>query len=152
MKYEANVYQMIVESHIFWVAESKALKGCTGQGETSEEAIKELEQNEDIWLETAAEVGIPIPDRTAKNDSAPSGKFALRLSPLTYSDAIEVSGELGLSLNQFFSNAITEYIARSKEFLRRPITSSTSNVISFPASTQRKRLSNIFELEELEEM
>ncbi len=52
---------MTVEGHAFWVAESKALKGCVGQGETSQEAIEELEQNEKEWLSAAAEVGIPIP-------------------------------------------------------------------------------------------
>lgn len=29
-----------------WVAESKALKGCVGQGENFIDAIKELEENE----------------------------------------------------------------------------------------------------------
>lgn len=46
MLYEANIYQMKVEEHTFWVAESKVLKGCVGQGNSSDEAIKELEENE----------------------------------------------------------------------------------------------------------
>ena len=58
MKYEAAIYQMTVETHTFWVAESKVLKGCVGQGDTSESAIKELEQNEIDWIKTAEEVGI----------------------------------------------------------------------------------------------
>ena len=65
MKYEAAIYQMTVETHTFWVAESKVLKGCVGQGDTSESAIKELEQNEIDWIKTAEEVGIPIPEETA---------------------------------------------------------------------------------------
>ena len=32
MKYEFEVYQMKVEDHLFWVAKSKILKGCVGQG------------------------------------------------------------------------------------------------------------------------
>ena len=45
MLYEASIYQMEVEGRSFWVAESKVLKGCVGQGATSEEAILELESN-----------------------------------------------------------------------------------------------------------
>lgn len=45
----------------FYVAMSKNLRGCVGQGVTTEEAIAELEENERVWLETAKEFGIPIP-------------------------------------------------------------------------------------------
>ena len=69
-EYEFCVYQMTVEDHNFWVAESRALKGCVGQGETSQEAIEELEQNEKEWLATPAEVGIPIPAPIAENTSS----------------------------------------------------------------------------------
>ncbi len=121
MKYEANIYQMVVEDHSFWVAESKALKGCVGQGETSEEAIKELEQNEIEWLETAAEMNIPIPQPVAKNTNMHSGKFALRLSPYVYDEAYDIANELGISLNQYFNNAIVNYIAESKRYVNKSV-------------------------------
>lgn len=53
---------MQVGDHTFWVAESTALKGCVGQGETSAEAIGELEQNEREWIDTAGKCGIPVPE------------------------------------------------------------------------------------------
>ena len=61
MLYPFRVYQNKVEEHVFWVAKSTCLKGCVGQGETAEEAISELEVNEQEWLVTAKEAGIPIP-------------------------------------------------------------------------------------------
>ena len=61
MKYKFKLYPMQVENHQFWVAESKSLKGCVSQGETAEEAIQELAQNEKEWLIAAKEYGIPIP-------------------------------------------------------------------------------------------
>ena len=61
MLYPFQVYQSRVEEHVFWVAKSASLKGCVGQGETAEEAISELEANEQEWLVTAKDVGIPIP-------------------------------------------------------------------------------------------
>jgi hypothetical protein len=57
MLYEANVYQ----TTYFWIAESKVLKGCVGQGETLTCAISELEANENEWLDTAIKYGIAIP-------------------------------------------------------------------------------------------
>lgn len=53
---------MQVEDHAFWVAESKTLKGCVGQGETSDEAIAELEKNEKEWIDTAGEFGMSVPE------------------------------------------------------------------------------------------
>ena len=62
MNYPYSVFQTTVEGCVFWVAKSASLKGCVGQGETQEEAIAELGENEAKWLETAREVGIPIPE------------------------------------------------------------------------------------------
>lgn len=47
-----------------WVAESVDLKNCMGVGDTQEEALQELESNEVVWIETAEENGIPIPQIT----------------------------------------------------------------------------------------
>ena len=155
MKYEAHIYQMTVEDHTFWVADSKVLKGCTGQGETSEEAIKELEMNEDDWLETAAEVGIPIPSPAAQVPFPYKGKIALRVSPDVHENAAANAQELGISLNQYLNNAITGYNATVNSYLRKPIpgfTYSTSreNIIQFPVNYSNSEPKII--LDEPEEM
>lgn len=112
MLYEFTVYQMEAEKHIFWVAESRLLKGCVGQGETSDEAIAELEANETIWLETAKEYRIPIPSPTLRKERTCSGKFALRMSPYVHEKAAEAAKELEISLNQFINDAVVDYTAR----------------------------------------
>ncbi len=63
MVYEYEVEKMYNEEtdSEFYIAMSKKLRGCVGQGITSAEAIAELEENERVWLETAKEFGIPIP-------------------------------------------------------------------------------------------
>lgn len=110
MKYEFEVYQMKVEGHTFWVAKSKLLKGCVGQGDTSSQAIAELESNEKDWLETAEQVGIPIPSVTVKSDIPQySGKVSLRFSPLVHEQASENSKKQGISLNQYINDAIVYY-------------------------------------------
>ncbi len=109
MLYEANIYQMDVEGHVFWIADSKILKGCTGQGESSDEAVKELEENEKEWIATAKECGIPIPKTTVKKTKNYSGKVSLRTSPYVHEKASEAAREQGISLNQFINDAIIKY-------------------------------------------
>lgn len=154
MLYEANIYQMQVEDHTFWVAESKALKGCVGQGETSDEAIAELEQNEKEWIITAKDFNIPIPPRTAKKERHYSGKIALRISPYLHEVVAENAGSLGISINQFINDAIADYSARIREHSSVAIkndgfTETTSKIIDFPASITAPTYTVEGELEEL---
>lgn len=46
----------------FWIAESNQLNGCTAQGDTLDEALKELARNELEWLLMAEEHGIAVPE------------------------------------------------------------------------------------------
>lgn len=62
MKYPFTVYRTKVENHVFWIAESSLLNGCVGQGKTADDAVSELQLNEEEWLETAREYGIDIPE------------------------------------------------------------------------------------------
>jgi predicted RNase H-like HicB family nuclease len=45
--------------HVF----APALKGCHSWGETREEALDHIKEAITLWLESAEELGIPIPDR-----------------------------------------------------------------------------------------
>ena len=106
MKYGFTIYQTKVEEHVFWVAESKDLKGCVGQGDTIEEAIEELTNNEETWLETAKEVGLKIPEPSIELENEYSGKFITRVSPMVHRDASENAKRQGISLNQYVNDAI----------------------------------------------
>lgn len=44
-----------------YVAEIPALKGCLAQGETLSETLEELETVETLWLETARQTGLKLP-------------------------------------------------------------------------------------------
>lgn len=152
MLYEANVYQMQVEDHIFWVADSKVLKGCTGQGDTSEAAIKELEENECEWLITAKEFGIPIPEIQIKKERTYSGKVALRISPYVHEKATETASELGISLNQFINDALVDYINKVLASTRTTLkynTETTTKIVPFPVFNNSPYNSVKEELEEM---
>lgn len=154
MKYEFSVYQMEVEGHTFWVAESKSLKGCVGQGETSESAILELEENEKEWLNTAHDFGIPIPPITYRKEKSYSGKLALRMSPYVHEKAAETARELGISLNQFINDAIITYTTEAKNYFQKeasatPDAEISTQIIKFPTQNTSPFINIQEELEEM---
>ncbi len=106
IKYPFKVFQTEMDGHIFWIAKSNYLKGCVGQGDLQEEAIKELEENEAAWLETAEEAGIPIPPIPIERMEEFSGKMTLRLAPYVHMQAAHLAQMEGISLNQYINNAV----------------------------------------------
>ena len=113
MLYPFQVYQTQVEEHKFWVAKSASLKGCVGQGETSDEAISELAQNEQEWIATAKEVGIPIPPVPVESASDYSGKLTVRIAPRVHRDAAVIAKAERVSLTQYISDAIGNWNAHN---------------------------------------
>lgn len=106
MRYPYTVYQTQVEEHFFWIAECPILKGCVGQGETLEDAVKELEINEQEWLDTAVEFSIEIPPIPVEQTNEYSGKFTVRVAPHVHKKAVELAKNAGISLNQYVNDAI----------------------------------------------
>lgn len=109
MKYSFSVYQVENEGEFAWVAESKELKNCLGVGDTQEEAISELAENEEAWLETAQANGYAIPEVHVEAVRAYSGKLTLRLSPKEHEKAAKEAEKQGISLNQLINDAIVSY-------------------------------------------
>ncbi len=46
----------------YWVAAIPLLKGCMTQGESREDALRMLDEAKELWLETALEEGVSIPE------------------------------------------------------------------------------------------
>lgn len=130
MIYEFVVYPMTVDDHSFWAAESKSLKGCVGQGDTAQEAIAELESNETEWLIMAKEFNLEIPSVAVHKEERYSGKISLRFSPFEHEKASRNAQRMGISLNQYISDAITNYNASVTDHL-----SSLEDASTFSKST-----------------
>lgn len=47
-----------------WFAAIPLLKGCITQGDSREEALAMIDEAKALWIETALEEGIPIPEPT----------------------------------------------------------------------------------------
>ena len=113
MLYPFQVYQSQVEQHVFWVAKSASLKGCVGQGETVEEAISELEANEQAWIAAAREVGIPVPPVPVEAAQEYSGKLTVRIAPGVHREAARIAKSEKVSLAQYISDAIVNWNAHN---------------------------------------
>ncbi|MHB9074228.1 MAG: type II toxin-antitoxin system HicB family antitoxin [Desulfobaccales bacterium] len=73
------------------------LPGCGAEGETIEEARKNLEDAKMAWIETALDDGLSIPEPFIDTDF--SGKFLLRIPPKLHMKLTKIAEKVGLSLN-----------------------------------------------------
>lgn len=108
MIYPFTVYKTEMNDHVFWIAKSLMLKGCVGQGDTQSKALKELEENEKSWMETAGDVGIEIPEVPIIDPNEFSGKITLRFSPTEHKKAAYYAKLEGISLNQYINDAVVK--------------------------------------------
>ena len=46
----------------FWVAECRSLPGCISQGQTKEEAIANIKEAIEVYVEALEEEGLPVPE------------------------------------------------------------------------------------------
>ncbi len=121
MKYGFTSYKTEVEGHEFWVVESEDLKGCVAQGDTLAEALAQFEINEADWLDTATEVGIPIPKQSIRELSEYSGKLSLRIPKSLHKELAYVAKREEVSINQLLNTYIAKGIENSwhnKEFIK----------------------------------
>lgn len=61
-------YTIIIEKgrESGFVAYCPALKGCVSQGETREEALKNIREAVEVYLEALIEDGLPVPTEAGK--------------------------------------------------------------------------------------
>lgn len=114
MKYPFNVTFTKEGNESYWVARSLCLKGCIGVGNSPEEATAELTENESAWLESAAEIGMEIPEIPVERKNTYSGKLSLRISKSVHERAAEEAKKEGISLNQFINDAIVSYTSQTR--------------------------------------
>ena len=80
------------------------LPGCMTEGPNELQALKRLHEATLLWLETELERGATIPRPI--DGRRFSGKFTVRTSPLMHRLATETARRLGVSLNEFASEAL----------------------------------------------
>ena len=89
-------------------AEILEFPGCYAQGDTPDEAYKNLEETARGWIESSLERGLEIPPPSINAGYA--GKVALRLPRSAHRLAARMAERDGVSLNQFLVSSISARI------------------------------------------
>ena len=108
--------------HVFWSEEDEGfiaiapdLPGSSAFGETEAEALAELDQAIDAWIEAARAAGnaIPAPSRPA-SPSLPSGKVLVRMPKSLHQRAALWAEREDVSLNQFIVACLAEAVGERR--------------------------------------
>jgi antitoxin HicB len=92
-----------------YLAEVLELPGCISEGDTPEEAYRNLEEAMAGWIAASLETNRPIPEPVG--DRKYSGHFPLRMSTELHRAAALRAMQEGVSLNQWLTKAITFHLA-----------------------------------------
>ena len=94
-----------------WVARIKELPGCTAHGATQIEALNNLDEVMDTWLEDALASGAAIPEPRIA-EKLPSGKWLQRVPRSLHKKLVEMADREEVSLNQLVTSALSEAVGR----------------------------------------
>jgi len=90
--------------------------GCFSQGNTPDEAFRNLEEAAIGWIEAALSQGQEIP--TPSENHGYPGKIALRLPKSIHKRAVQLARRDGTSLNQFLVTAIAARVGSEDLYIR----------------------------------
>lgn len=97
-------------------AELLEFPGCFAQGETPDEAFRNLDQAALAWIQTSLEQGHEIPPPSMNAGYA--GKVALRLPRSIHKMASRLAQRDGVSLNQFLLSSISARVGAEDLYSR----------------------------------
>jgi antitoxin HicB len=89
------------------VARVEELPGCSAHGDTELEALSNLRDNMQAWIEDCLESGDAVPE-PAENIELPSGKWLQRVPRSLHLKLIRLAKDEGVSLNQFITAVLAE--------------------------------------------
>lgn len=96
----------------FFSAEISEFPGCVAVGTSAIEALTNLEEVAESWLESAIQNEYPIPIPEEESDY--SGKLVLRLGKSLHATVAHAASRDGVSLNAYLCTAIAHYVGFSK--------------------------------------
>lgn len=94
-----------------YAAKITEFPGCVAQGDTPEEAYRNLEAAAESWIEELVGMGQRVPEPSVFNQY--SGRIALRLPKSLHRNAAQLAEREGTSLNQFLVSAIAQSVGTS---------------------------------------
>lgn len=108
--YPVSIRPLSQEEGGGYVAEVLDLQGCMADGETPEEAFKEVLSAIDSWIKTAKEFGDPVPKPSTSEKY--SGQWRLRVPKSLHAALALKAKEESVSLNTLAATLLAEGIGR----------------------------------------
>ena len=108
LKYPITFYP---EKEGGYTAIIRDLPGCMTQGETLSEAMENIEEARELWIETVYETGkkdVPLPS----TENEYSGRLLLRIPKSLHRHLSEGADKEGVSLNQYILSLLSEANAK----------------------------------------
>jgi len=104
LPYTIEVTRDTNEENPGWVARVIELPGCITQSETFEELHAVVEDAMRLWIASALEDGLPVPE--PRSEESYSGKFIVRVPKSLHSQLVERAQREDISLNQFVGTVL----------------------------------------------
>lgn len=82
------------------------LEGCMAEGGSAEEAIRNLADSRELWIEARLDGGYPVPEPP---DEELSGRISLRMAPSLHTKLARIAERQGISLNLLLNTVLAEY-------------------------------------------
>ena len=96
-----------------YIVEVPDLPGCVADGDTIEEAFKNLSEAMEAWIESRLSAGESVPE--PRNSESYSGKFVLRLPKRLHQILAEQAQAEECSLNQYAVSLLSEAVGMHAE-------------------------------------
>lgn len=106
LNYNINIQPISKEDGGGWLASIPLLEGCIADGETPNEALKNLDEAKEEWLQFCIEENVSIPEPKIKSVDY-SGKFTLRTGKSVHRKLVETAEREGLSVNSLVNGFIS---------------------------------------------
>ncbi len=113
-------YKITPDPDLGFYIEIPDLPGCRGDGNTIDEAIEDIMETKQLWLELALKKGyeIPVPSEAREY----SGQFLLRMPKALHRSIAEEAKLDNVSMNHYLTTLITENrhikaVARTREIV-----------------------------------
>lgn len=132
---------LIPDENGTFAAEILEFPGCFAQGNTPNEAFKNLEKTARAWIESSLARGLDIPQPSI--NVGYSGRIALRIPRSLHKKSAQFAERDGVSLNHFLITAIAsrigaeEYHVHLCNNFEKLLTYTTANTISFTSTVQQ---------------
>ncbi len=106
LDYPVTVHYDIEEGYY---AEIELLEHCSGVGDTLGETYESVMVSKDLWIETALEDGLPVPEPEPAKEYG--GRLLLRLPKSLHAGVARAAERDGVSINQYLVMVISQATA-----------------------------------------